>query len=64
MNDEEFCFLLQKATQSDKTAIYEIILMYENLIIKNSFINGRFDEDCTGYIECAVILAIKNFKLF
>ena len=63
MNDEKFCFLLQKA-KKDSSALYEIISMYENLTIKNSFINGRFDEDCKAYIECAVISAIKNFKIF
>ena len=49
---------------NDKSAIYEIIKLYENLIIKNSFINGRFDEDCRAYIEYCLIQAINNFKFF
>ena len=63
-NNEEFVVLLQKATRNDKTAIYEIIQAYENLTIKNSFVNGRFDEDCKAYIESDVISAIKKFKIF
>jgi len=64
MNDDEFVLLLQKATQNDKIAIYEIIKMYENLTIKNSIVNGRFDEDCRVYIESNLITAINNFKIF
>ena len=64
MNDDEFVLLLRKATENDKSAIYETIQMYEGLIIKNSFVNGRFDEDCMAYIESNVIVAIKNFKIF
>ena len=63
MNDDEFVLLLQKATNNNKSAIYEIIQMYEKLIIKNSFVNGRFDEDCKAYIEDNLIIAIKKFKI-
>lgn len=63
MNDDEFVFLLQKATQNDKSAIYEIIKLYEKLIIKNSFVNGKFDEDCKAYIESNLINAIRKFKI-
>ena len=37
MDNEEFVILLQKATGNDKSAIYEIIRMYEKLTIKNIF---------------------------
>ena len=61
MSDKDFTLLLQKATSNDKSAIYEIIQMYEKLIYINSFINGRFDEDCKAYIELNLITAIKKF---
>ena len=64
MNDEEFVILLQKATANDKSAIYEILKLYEKLIIKNSFVNGKFDEDCKSYIESRLIIAIRKFKIF
>ena len=60
---EDFPLLLQKATGNDISAIYEIMQAYESLIIKNSYINGRFDEDCRAYIELKLITAIKNFKI-
>ena len=63
MNDVEFLFILQKATENDKTAIYMIIQKFEKLIYKNSYINGKFDEDCKAYIESKLISAIKNFEI-
>ena len=63
MNDKEFVLLLQKATENDESAIYEIIRLFEKLIYKNSFVNGRIDEDCKAYIESKLIPAIKKFKI-
>jgi len=63
MSDEDFLLLLQKATKNDNVALYKIMQMYEGLILKNSFVNGRFDEDCRAYIESCLISAIRNFKI-
>ena len=63
MNDEEFVSILQKAIADDKSAIAEIIKLYEKLIYKNSYINGKFDEDCKAHIESKLITAIKKFKI-
>jgi len=58
-----FCYY-KKQFGNNKSALYEIIQMYEKLIIKNSFVNGRFDEDCKAYIENNLIISIKKFKIF
>ena len=63
MSDKDFVPLLQRATENDNSAIYEIMKMYEKLIFKYSYVNGRFDEDCKAYIETDVITAIKKFKI-
>ena len=63
MSDKEFVLLIQKATQNDKTAIYEIIRQYEKLIYKYSYVNGKFDEDCKAHIELNLIVAIRKFKI-
>jgi len=63
MSDKEFVLLLQKATENDEQSICQIIKMYENLIFKNSYINGKFDEDCKAYIEHHLINAIRKFKI-
>ena len=63
MSDKEFVKVLQKAICDDKQAMCEIIQMYEKLVCKNSYINGKYDEDCRAYIESKVITAIKKFKI-
>jgi len=55
---------LEKAVQNDSPAIYEIINLYEKLIFKNSFVNGRIDHDCKAYIELKLITAIKKFEIY
>ena len=64
MKNDEFVLLLHKATENDNEAIYEIILMYKNLIRKKSYVNGRYDEDCEAEIVERVCKAIKKFKIF
>jgi len=64
MSDKEFVQKLQKATENDKGAIWEIVQMYKKLIMQNSVVNGRIDEDCRAYIESKLVTAIKNFKIF
>ena len=63
MDSEEFVQLLQQAIGGDKQAIYQIIQSYSGLIHKNSYINGRFDEDCRAYIESKLLTEIKKFKI-
>jgi len=62
MADDEFVLLLIKAKLGDIQATYQIIQMYAGLIQKNSYINGKFDEDCRAYIESKLIKSIKKFK--
>lgn len=62
MEDDEFCKILKKAIEGDKNATYRIIKEYEGLIIKNSIIDGKFDEDCKAVIEAKLIENIKKFK--
>ncbi len=62
MNDDEFVQVLEKAVSGDMNAVYEIIKEYEGLIVKNSIINGRFDEDCKAVIISKIIENIKNYK--
>jgi len=64
MSDKEFIQLLEKAVENDELAIFRVIKLYENLIIKNSIVNGRYDEDCRAYIESSLVKIIRNFKNF
>jgi len=62
MKDDEFVLLLIKSKLGDNQAIHQIIQMYAGLIYKNSYINGKFDEDCRAYIESRLVAEIKKFK--
>ena len=62
MNDKEFDETLKKAISGDMDATYKIIKEYEGVIIKNSIINGMFDEECKAVIEAKLVEKIKKFK--
>lgn len=62
MDDKEFDKILKKAVSGDIEAVYKIIKEYEGVIIKNSIINGVFDEECKSTIEAKIIENIKKFR--
>ena len=55
--------LLLQAKAGRETAMISILEMYKPLLIKNSIINGRFDEDL--YQELCVVLlgCIHTFRV-
>ena len=62
LTDKEFDETLKKAISGDMDATYKIIKEYEGVIIKNSIINGLFDEECKAVIEAKLVENIKKFK--
>lgn len=64
VNDKEFNEILRKAISGDIDATYKIIKEYEGVIVKNSIINGVFDEECKANIEIKIIENIKKFRKF
>ena len=61
---KEFAITLQKAVAGDINAIYQIIDIYDGLILKYSIIDGKFNQECRDYIEDKIIKKIKKFKKF
>ena len=49
MNFEE---VLYRAQTGDKEAVLQILEMFRPLLIKNSLVNGRFDEDLYQELWC------------
>ena len=45
-------------------AKFEIIIMFQELNEKESYINGKYSEECKEYIEDKIIKDIENFKYF
>lgn len=54
--------LLMRARQGDKDALERLLLKYQALINKNSYINGVIDEDLQQYIYLRILISIKNFS--
>ena len=52
MNFEEVLF---RAQMGDQEAILQILEMFRPLLIKNSLINGRFDEDLYQELRIEVL---------
>lgn len=62
MKDRELFLKFYKAQNGDEDSIKEILKEFEPLIYKNSFINGRFDQDCFQELNIKLIRCIKQFK--
>ena len=59
MNFEEVLF---RAKMGDHVATERIFEMFRPLLIKNSLINGRFDEDLYQELRIEVLRCIKKYK--
>ena len=59
MNFEEVLF---RAKMGDHVATVRILEMFRPLLIKNSLINGRFDEDLYQELRIEVLRCIKKYK--
>ena len=58
MNFEEVLFRAQMGVQE---AILQILEMFRPLLIKNSLINGRFDEDLYQELRIEVLKCIRTY---
>ena len=58
MNFEE---VLYRAQTGDKEAVLQILEMFRPLLIKNSLVNGRFDEDLYQELRLEVLKCIRGF---
>lgn len=62
VSNREFAEILKKAKDGKIEYMYQIIKIYEKAIIKNSIVNGTYNQDCRDYIEEQIIKNIKKFK--
>ena len=61
ISNREFAEILQKAVKGNINAIYQIIEIYEGLILINSTFDGIYNQECRDYIEDKIIKEIKKF---
>ena len=60
MNFEEVLF---RAKMGDHVATEQIVEMFRPLLIKNSLINGRFDEDLYQELCMHLLICIQKFRI-
>ncbi|WMJ79871.1 helix-turn-helix domain-containing protein [Clostridium sp. MB40-C1] len=61
MSDKNFEELVISAHEGNTWALNEIVRKFKPCLIKNSIINGRFDEDCFQELNVKLIKCIYNF---
>lgn len=64
MKNRELVDLIIKAKENDIEATFKIILEFEDLINKESMINGIVNQECKDYIVDKLLKQIKKFKKF
>ena len=55
--------LLIRAKDNDENAITEIVTMYKPLLVKESIINGVFDEDLYQELWLTLLMCIRKIKI-
>ena len=63
MTNMEFRDVLSKATQGDKTAIEQLLILYKPMIDNASKVNKKLDEDLRQEILLKLFQAIPKFKI-
>ncbi|MCY6372795.1 helix-turn-helix domain-containing protein [Clostridium ganghwense] len=61
MSDKKFEELVILAHKGDTYALNEILKKFKPCLIKNSIINGKFDEDCFQELNVKLINCIYKF---
>lgn len=59
----DFKELLKQAKIGNEQAIAEIMNMYRSLLIKNSIINGSYDEDLFQELSITLLKCIRQFRV-
>jgi len=62
MEDRKLREVFHNAQNGDKDSIQKILEMFQPLVHKNSFIDGKFDEDYFQELNIKLINCIKSFE--
>jgi len=59
-----FEYLLLKAKDGDPEAVKGLIEMYHPLLVKNSVVDGKFDEDLYQELVREMLISIRTFQIW
>ncbi len=62
MENRELREIIERAQQGDKESVEKIVEMFKPLIIRNSYLNGTYNEDCFQELCIKLINCIHSFK--
>ncbi|WP_129599697.1 helix-turn-helix domain-containing protein [Anaerophilus nitritogenes] len=62
-NKRELRELCDLSKQGDEKATLMLIEIFQSQVYKNSYINGKFDEDCFQELNMRLLNCIKKFKI-
>ena len=63
MTNDTFREMLSQAVAGSHEALEELLKLYEPLIRKHSYLNGKQDDDLRQYLMIHIALSINKFPL-
>ena len=55
--------LLRNAKQGDTASLEQLLEIYQPMLIKNSYVFGRFSSDCYQTLVERLLIAVHCFKI-
>lgn len=55
--------ILRKAQQGDTAALEQLLELYQPLLVKNSYVFGKFSPDCYQTLVERFLIAVRRFKM-
>ncbi|MFR8078640.1 MAG: helix-turn-helix domain-containing protein [Christensenellales bacterium] len=55
--------MLRNAKQGDEAALEQLLELYQPLLMKNSYVFGRFSPDCYQTLVERFLIAVHRFKI-
>lgn len=62
MSNRELFEIIEKAVNGNVKSKFEILILFDPLIKNQSYIRGKFNQDCKEYIEDRLFESIEKFR--
>ena len=62
MSNREVFEIIENAVNGDVKSKFEILILFDPLIKSESYIKGKFNQDCKEYIEDRLFESIEKFR--
>ena len=61
-SNKELFEIIEKAVNGNVKSKFEILILFDPLIKNQSYIRGKFNQDCKEYIEDRLFESIEKFR--